>query len=337
MNLAFESPWWLALLPLALIAFVNRGEQTVRYSSLSLIPEDFLSKVIDWTLKLLLCAGLIAIVIGQSNPYQPATVIEKIGEGAQTVLLLDSSGSMDRPFSGEKENRGRVSVWGTYTSKGQLARRILSEYVSKRAQDMFAFFVFSGNPIPVLPLTDKQAVVQSAIEAGSIERGLASTNLGGGLIQSLDYFKDKPFTGSRIVMLVSDGAARLTPEVEDQVAHLLEKYRVTLYWIYLRDRHGPGLHTEMGTNRAKDIAPEQIVHQFFSNLETPYRAFSAEDPTSLEQAVAEVDKLQKLPIKYLDVEPRRSLQPWFFAFAIACLLVVLVAKLMEVRQWQAVE
>ncbi|MGR8950252.1 MAG: vWA domain-containing protein, partial [Gammaproteobacteria bacterium] len=283
------NPLWLVLLPLSIAALVWHGQKRLIYSSLAILPSDPLSDFLQWCLKAALALAITAIVIGLSGPYRPAKIIERIGEGAQMIMLLDSSGSMDRPFLGVSDNRGRVSVWGTYTSKGQMARQMLSEYAAARPQDMFAFFVFSGNPIAVLPLTDKQDVVQAAINAGSIERGLASTNLGAGLIQSLDYFKDKPFTGSRIVMLVSDGAARLTPEVEDQITYLLEKYRVTLYWIYLRDKHSPGLHTEMGTNRAKDIAPEQIVHQFFSNAGIHYRAFPAEDPNTLQQAIAEVD------------------------------------------------
>ena len=328
------SPYWLFLLPLSIIALAWHGQKRLNYSSLAILPEDPMSTVLEWLLKIVLALGIAAIVIGLSEPYRPARIIERIGEGAQMIMLLDSSGSMDRPFLGVSDNRGRVSVWGTYTSKGQMAREMLSEYAAQRPQDMFAFFVFSGNPIPVLPLTDKQDVVQAAIKAGSIERGLASTNLGGGLIQSLDYFKDKPFTGSRIVMLVSDGAARLTPEVEAQITYLLEKYRVTLYWIYLRDKHSPGLHTEMGTNRAKDIAPEQIVHQYFSNTGIPYRAFPAEDPNTLQQAIAEVDKLQKLPIKYQDLEPRKDLTPWFYGFAAIALLLSLLAKLIEVQTWR---
>jgi mxaC protein len=325
---------WLALLPLAAFPLFWHGQKVIAYSALDLLPKDLLSDVLAWLLRALSALAIIAIVVGLAGPFRPPQVIEKIGEGAQMIMLLDSSGSMDRPFLGENANRGRVAKWGTYTSKGQIARTMLSEYAAARKQDMFAFFVFSGNPIAVHPLTDKQEVIQAAITAGNIERGLATTNLAGGLIQSLDFFEDKPFTGSRIVMLVSDGAAKLTPWMQDEIKYALEKHRVTLYWIYLRDRHSPGLHTEMGEARAQDIAPEQLVHNFFSSTGLPYRAFPAEDPTALQQAIAEVDKLQNLPIRYQDIIPRRDLSPWCYGLA-ACLLGLLfVAKISEIQQWR---
>ena len=328
------NPMWLWLLPLAIIPLAWHGQKTIAYSSLELLPRDYLSDAVAIFLKAIAAATVVTTILGLAGPFRPAQYVEKIGEGAQMIMLLDSSGSMDRPFSGENANRGRVSVWGTYTSKGQIARQMLSEYAAARKQDMFAFFMFSGNPIAVHPLTDTQEVIQAAITAGGIERGLATTNLAGGLIQSLDFFKDKPFTGSRIVMLVSDGAAKLTPWMQDEIKYSLEKHRVTLYWIYLRDRHSPGLHTEMTKDRAADIAPEQLVHNFFSSTGLPYRALPSEYPTALQQAIAEVDKLQKLPIKYQDIIPRRDLSKWFFGFAACLASVLFIAKISEIQQWR---
>lgn len=328
------NPFWLLLLPLAVMPFIKHGQRTLAYSSMALLPADKLSDFIDAILKLIMMAAIALTVIGVAGPFKPAQIVQKIGQGAQTIMLLDSSGSMDRQFLHGDDNRGRVIYWGTYTSKGQYARQMLSEYAAARAQDMFAFFVFSGNPIAVLPLTDKQDVIQSAITAGSIERGLATTNLAAGLIQSLEFFKDKPFTGSRVVLLVSDGAARLTPAMQDQIKLAFEKYQATLYWIYLRDKNSPGLHTEMSKSRAADIAPEQLVHDFFSNTGLPYRAFPAEDPSALQQAMDEVDKLQTLPIHYDDLIPREDLSKWCYLLAAGLLALLLIAKFSEIQQWR---
>ena len=195
-------------------------------------------------------------------------------------------------------------------------------------------FVFSGNPIAVLPLTEKQEVVQAAIAAGSIERGLATTNLGGGLIQALEFFEGKPFTGSRIVMLVSDGAATLTIPIQDRIKLLMEKHRVTLYWIYLRAKYSPGLHTEMDTSTAEEIAPEQLVHKFFSELGLPYRAYSAENPKALKEAITEVDRLQNLPIRYTDILPKRDLSGWCYGAALSLMFFVFAARISEIQLWR---
>jgi mxaC protein len=328
------APWGLVLLPLALLPFMRHGQHAVAYPSLAMLPADGLSNVVDGVLRVVAAACIVALVLGVSGLFRAAESVERIGRGAHTVMLLDSSGSMDTPFVTGNEHRSRVSKWGTYTSKGQVARRMLAEFAAQRPQDMFALFVFSGNPIPVLALTDKQNAIQAAIAAGAIERGLASTDLGTGLIRSLEYFKDKPFTGSRVVMLVSDGAATLTIPVQDEIRNLLRKYRVSLYWFYLRAQFSPGLDTEMSSDTARQIAPEQLVHQFFAGTGLPYRAYSAENPNALREAIAQVNKLQNLPIRYQDVIPRRDLSGRCYALALGLLTVLLAARFGEVQRWR---
>ena len=334
MNIGVLYPLALLLLPLALIPIFFHGQTAINYSSLSLLPADPISRVVSGLLRVIQVACVIAIVLGIAGLHRSEEAVERLGEGAQMVMLIDSSGSMDRPFATGNKGSSRAAVWGTYTSKGQIARELLANYAALRRQDMFALFVFSGNPIPVHPLTEKPAVIQAAIAAGTIERGLASTDLGKGLIQSLEFFKDKPFTGSRILMLVSDGAAKLTLPVQDRIRQLLEVNRVTLYWIYLRDQHSPGLHTEMTMDTAENIAPEQLVHRFFSSMNLPYRAFSAENPQALQEAIAEVDQLQNLPIRYTDVIPKRDLSACCFGAALGLLMLLLVAKAVEIRAWR---
>ncbi|MGB1880507.1 MAG: vWA domain-containing protein [Gammaproteobacteria bacterium] len=332
--IAFSNPMLLWLLLLAVIPLLRHGQTEITYSSLSMLPPDGLSDAADWLIRGITAAVIGALVLGLAGLHRAEEQIERIGQGAEMVVLMDSSGSMDRLFASGNENRGRAAVWGTYTSKGQMARQLLARFAGDRPQDTFAMFAFSGNPITVLPLTTKPELIQSAIAAGSIERGLGTTDLAAGLIRAFEFFKDRPFTGSRIVMLVSDGTAALTIEMQDRVKYLMEKYRVTLYWIYLRTKFSPGLHTELEEETAQAIAPEQIVHRFFTETGLPYRAFSAEDPDALQNAMNEVDKLQKLPIRYQDVIPRRDLSHWCFGAALTLLLLAFGAKLTEVRQWR---
>ncbi len=329
MNLNFAHPHWLWLLPVTLLPVLRHGQESVLYSSLTLIPADGLSTLLDWALRLLMVVSMAAMVCGIAGLYRAEQSVERIGQGAQVLMLIDSSGSMDRPFATGNKGISRAAVWGTYRSKGQIARELLAEYAARRRQDMFALFVFSSNPIAVLPLTEKQAAIQAAIAAGAIERGLASTDLGAGILKSLEFFKDKPYTGSRIIMLLSDGSAVLTIPMQDRIRNLLEKYRVTLYWLYMRDQHSPGLKISEGAA----AVPEQQVHKFFSEMGLPYRAFSAENPDALRDAIAEVDKLQNLPIRYRDIIPREDLTAWCYGLALAGIVLLLGARVSEKQTW----
>ena len=322
-------PLALLLLPLALLPLYRHGQQPIPHPASDLLPADRLSTLVDWSLRALAALVMCAMTLGIAGLYRAEEKIERIGQGAQVVMLIDSSGSMDRPYVTGNKGTSRVPVWGTYRSKGQIARELLAEYAARRHQDMFALFVFSSNPIPVLPLTEKQDAIQAAIAAGMIERGLATTDLAAGIVQSLDYFKDQAFTGSRVMLLLSDGSATLTLPMQDRIRNLLEKYRVSLYWLYMLDQHSPGLTP--GRNGA--TAPEQQVHEFFSTMGLPYRAYSAEDPSALKDAIAEVDKLQNLPIRYQDILPRTDLSAWCYGAALAGLVLVLLARLAEVDAW----
>lgn len=329
----FTLPAALLLLLLAIIPLVARGQASLPYSSCAMVPDDRLSTVVDWCLRLLMAACIAAIVLGIAGLQRSAYSVDKVGQGAETVVLLDSSGSMDRPFASLAKTRGRAPVWGTYESKGQTARRLLANFVDQRPQDLFAIFSFSQNPIEVVPLTNKQEVVKAAIRAGSLERGLGTTDLAAGLMRAFAFFRDRPFTGSRIVMLFSDGSAVLTLPMREQIRYLMKRYKVTLYWIYLRDIFSPGLFKEVDADLAKKIAPEQLVHKFFLESGLPYRAFSADDPRALEEAIREVGQLQNLPMHYTDVVPRKDLSPYCYAVALALLAVLILARLSEVTQW----
>lgn len=335
--LGVENPLVLLILLLTPLPFMFFRQDSVSYSSVERLPVDRISDSLDLLLKLLAAIFIILMVLGLSGLYLSEKIVKRIGRGAQMVMLFDSSTSMDMPFINATNSTGgmvsKVAKWGTYKSKGIIARELLSEYVSKRQQDMFAIYVFSSNPVLVLPLTQKQDVIQSAIAAGSLDRGLGTTDLGSGLIRSLQFFENKPFTGSRIVMLVSDGAAKLIEPVKDQIKHLMEKHRVTVYWMYLRDKDSPGLFTALDDEISKEIAPEQWVHKYFTDLKLPYRAFSAENPKALQQAIAEVSKLQNLPIQYTDVIAKQYLSNWCYGIALALLLLMTIAKASEVQQW----
>ena len=135
-------------------------------------------------------------------------------------------------------------------------------------------------------------------------------------------------------MLVSDGAAVLTLPMQEQIEFLMERYRVSLYWIYLRTLNSPGLFKEMDESVARNIAPEQLVHKFFVDSGLPYRAFSAEDPEALEAAIREVEKLQNLPMHYVETIPRRDLSSYCYGLSLVLLMILIAAKLSEVNRWR---
>lgn len=331
MSLNVSHPWVLMLLPLALLPLLRAGKQVLVYPWLQQLPPDPMSDVLGWVLRSVGVIALAALILGLAGLYRSEEVVQRIGRGAQIVLLLDRSRSMDQSFISPLI----TNIFDTsHESKGNVARRLLSEFTASRPEDLFGMVEFSTYPIRVLEFTQKQDVIQAAISAASLGRGLAETDIGRGLDTALDYFANRPYTGSRIILLVSDGGAVLDEDTRVHITRLMKRYRVALYWIYIRSFRSPGLLTDRDTPPENaDAVPEHFLHKFFQSMGTPYRAYEAENPDALQRAIADVSRLENHPLRYDDVLPRRDLSGKCFSAALLCCVMLALAKMLEIRAW----
>lgn len=327
MNIGFLQPWALLLLGFAMLPWFRQGQTALTYSSLSQVPSDPLSEWIDRGLKLIACGTFICLAIGISGPYLREQWVDRIGTGAHIALLLDRSSSMNENFTGQYLGAKATE------SKSAMARKLLSEFVERRQHDLFGMVAFAAAPIYVLPLTEDREAVQAAIAAAG-GRGHGVTNIAPGLAMALDFFAGKPREGSRIILLVSDGAARIDEETRDRLRQTFQETDTTLYWIYLRNPSSAPL-TEKPANPNETTTPEYFLNEFFESLEVPYRAFEAENPNAMEKAIAEVERLETLPLPYREKLPRKDLSDRFFATALGLMILLLGARALEVKTWHA--
>ena len=147
MELNLTYPWALLLSPLALLPFFGRHLKALRYSSVTALPFDAISFVLFTLLKLLSAGIILLLVFSLTFPYSKEQTVTRIGQGAQIVLLLDRSASMNENFA------GRYFGGSANESKVAIARKLLSEFVRQRQDDFFGMISFSTAPIHVLPLT----------------------------------------------------------------------------------------------------------------------------------------------------------------------------------------
>lgn len=339
----FSEPLVLLLVPLAVLPLLRGGLAASRYPWLELVPADRLSKGLDWLLRAAAAVAIAATAVGLSGPYLPGATVERVGRGAEIVVLLDRSLSMDEPLGSAKRAQFFFFTRSSPESKQAVARRFLSRFVADRGNDLIGLIVFSTFPIPVLPFTASQALVQAAIHAGSTYHGLADTDIGAALLAAAGMFRNQPYTGSRVVLLLSDGGAVLDTATRVKIRTAFANERIALDWIYLRSYASPGIPQSAGpaaTPAAGAAAapaaagnPELALHRFFLTLLTPYHLYQAESPKALHDAIADVGRAQTLPIRYGERLPRLSLAPRAFEIALIATMVLLAASLLEVRRW----
>jgi mxaC protein len=214
--------------------------------------------------------------------------------------------------------------------KAKVARDLLSKFVVQRADDRFALMFFSTKPLSVVSFTQHDDVVQAGIAAADVGRGLANTEVGRALLAAISEFDHRTYSGSRIILLVSDGGAFLDEPTQRRILAGLARNRIALYWIYLRSYNSPALD-ESDVDHAN--APEIALHKFFQTLTTPYRAYQAAVPEDLAKAVADVGREQNFPLDYLEQVPRQDFSRRFLAAAAICCVLLLLSRSFVVRTW----
>ncbi len=346
--LGFDDAWVLWLWPLALLPLLASTGDSLANGWLRFAPRDRASDAIGWLLRAATSIAIGALLFALAGPHRPEYHLTRIGRGAEIVLLLDRSRSMDQGFApgrtpppGLRPNSPEALDYAFSQAparlrepKGQVARRMLAEFTAQRPQDRFALITFSTLPMRVLDFTARGDVIRAAIDAGNIGRGLAETNIGRALEVALEMFDGRPYNGSRIVLLVSDGGDRIEPDTRERLAKLVRRERVAIYWIYLRSANSPGLVPAEGDSpEAADVVPELVLHAFFNGLGIPYRAYEASDSRALQRAIDDVDRQQKLPIAYDELVPQRDLAPWAHGLALLAVLLLFAARSLEIRRW----
>ena len=91
------------------------------------------------------------------------------------------------------------------------------------------------NPFTV---AERAVMIQAALAAGSVGKGLGDTDIGRALLAGAAYFEARPYVGSRILLLISDGGARLDTGTRERIAAALKQHRIGVYWLYLVGRWG---------------------------------------------------------------------------------------------------
>lgn len=336
-------PWWLALLPLALLPWLRTAGRPTRHPWTALLPADPLSRVIDLGCKALASALIVTLLLVLAGLARVGQPVEHVGTGAEIAILLDRSRSMDENLIGPHSETPADGAWriaGPVRRKSVVARERLDEFVAARPEDRFAMMLFSSVPLLVGDFSPRQALVRAGIEVSAAGRGLSETDIGAALAAALQLFANRPYTGPRVILLVSDGGGRLTTEFQDRLARELRRQRVAVYWIYLRSRYSPALGPELGTDPAPggeaDSAPEAFLHRFLQSTGMPYRAYEADSPDAMARAIDDIKRIEDRPLRYVDTPAAAPLARPLLAMALVMLLVLLwlsgTTRLVDPRQ-----
>jgi len=319
----FLNAWVLFFLPLVAVPFIFFQSSNNNYSWNEMIPSDPLSMIIGVLLKFLSSVIIALLVVLLAEPFSDQKVVERVGEGAQIGLVLDRSASMDDPFSGGGDKAGET--------KSAAASRLIIDFFEARTNDMVGVITFSNSAMFVLPLTENKEAIKAAVTA-TAGNALFQTNIGAGLTSSAALFNEVADSGSRAVILLSDGAGRIDANTQQKIRDWFDRFDIGLYWIVLKQEGGISIFDEDYVPRDEDQLPPQIeLYEYFSTFRSPFKAYEAEDPKSLETAIKDISLKEKKPIAYSERIPGKSYSLPLLLAALFLSLLLLLLKFIEVK------
>jgi mxaC protein len=330
MRFDFAQPSMLLLLPLALLPLLRRRSDTLIFPFVAWLPPDPVGRLLGVLWRALAVAAMACIAVGLAGPGQSGAQVLRSGRGAELLILMDRSSSMDNVVHLNGANDG--GHFSVKESKNQIVRELLSTFVAKRPHDRFAFMTFSTSTQRIVPFTERGDMVRAALAATGVGRGLPDTRMGSALLAAIGEFEGRRYSGSRVILVVSDGGAQLDEPTRERIRAGLVREKIALYWVYIRSGpNSPNLMAE--TTTVYGSAEERALHDFFRTLQTPYRLYQTDDSDAMAAAMAEIDRQQNFPLSFHERVPRRDFGAAFHLAALLCCAGLLACRALQLRSW----
>ena len=322
-------PELLWLLPLCLLPLLSYGVKQFSYPGLEDWPKDKISDMLRWGVRALAALTLMSLVIAASGPFTEGGTITKIGKGAEIVIVLDRSGSMDENLVKQDPT---IRVKGV--TRIEASRKVLLKLMDQRPGDTFGLVVFNASPIAVAPLSSDRDIARAALKSAE-SNSSGFTALNRALEMGLDYFKDRPYTATRLILLVSDGDTKIKPEDKTILKDKFKEYRAELMWIYVHTGYDFSLEFEEDISKEDGaVDPNVALNQLFHSLGMPYQAFEVNSEAGLQRAVAEIGQATNKPTRYEYRLPRQDYAIYFYMLAMVLLGVLFWLKQIEIKAWR---
>lgn len=306
MNL--EWPWLLLLLPLPWLyrhwrrpAAVSQTALQVPFyrewakrQSTRLRPST--SPAI-WLLALLWVSTLLAA----ARPVWVGEPLMLPAEARELMLAVDLSGSMREPDMILGDQR---------VDRLTALKVVLREFINRRPGDRIGLIVFGGRPYVQAPLTHDHSTVQRMLEDAWIGLALDGTAIGDAIGLAVKQLRERP-VGSRVLILLTDGANTLGNLEPLQAAEIAAHFGVRIHTIGFGSDRGP-----LWGGRASEIDERSL--SAIANL-TGGRFFRARSTDDLDNIYRELDRLEPVTQDPEALRPLRTLFHWPLSISLGCL------------------
>jgi Ca-activated chloride channel homolog len=301
-SLELAEPWALLLLSLPFLAHrflppYERPRAAVRVPSCEPLAESMGGKrerrvvvvargLFKWLLAPLAFALLVAAA---ARPELVEPPVERIQSARDLLLALDVSNAMD--------TADLTDAGGRPLSRLDGVKRVLDEFVSRRAGDRIGLLVFADAPHVQIPFSPDPALGRQLLAETRVGLAGPRAMIGDALGLTIELFEVSLARDKVVVLLTAgiDQGSRLSPR---QAAEIARSSGIRVHTVAIGDPGAKGGDV-LGAATLQDVAE--------ATGGTPFVATSRED---LERAVRSLDDIEKADSKAATHRPRRPLYHW---------------------------
>jgi Ca-activated chloride channel family protein len=333
--LRLASPYYLLLLiPAAAGAFFvlrRRTRSGLLFSATGRLP----SATRSWRIAtarlcpFLFLAGLAAITLALSRPQTVLSRSHRTSDVIAIEMVADVSGSMEALDMSRKTATG----W-EYRTRLDAVKDAFREFVEQRPRDLIGLVTFGGYATTRCPLTlDHRALLHilEGVEVPDPERDSSGeitdpeelmTAIGDALATACARLKEAQ-AESRIAVLLSDGESNTGAVEPMEAVKVAEKLGIKVYTIGVGSTGLAAfmVDTPLGSRRIRRrvVLDEELLRAIADRTGGKY--FNVKDKEGLQQALGEIDKLEKTEIEREVYYRYRELYRWFLVPGLALLLL----------------
>jgi len=319
----FADPAFLALVillaPVVYAALVGRGQERLRFSSLSLVKaagggRPSILRSIPLVLRI---AALFLIIVAAARPQGGSKQQDVTSEGVDIALVIDTSESM----RAMDFNLGRDPA-----TRLQVVKKVVHDFIDRRVNDRIGLVVFGEEALIQCPHTTDYGILKQTL--ASVRRGMAGGNtaIGNALGVAVRSLKELP-GDSRIVILLTDGENTTGILDPMKAARAAATYGIKVYTIGVGSTGRARFQTPLGIEYQEVTLDEDTLKGIADA--TGGRYFRATDTERLEQIYALIDELEKTKVEVREYTEYEEL----FPFLLLPALLLLVLDVMLRTTW----
>jgi Ca-activated chloride channel homolog len=321
-NIEFANPEFLLLLAaLPLIAWWYRGKYKTHYAPITMSNLAMFRGNSSWRgrlrflLPILRGLAFLVLTVAMARPQKLLNEEDVQADGIDITITLDLSSSM----LAQDFEPDRLEV----------AKKVASDFVEKRAYDRIGLVVFSGEAFTQCPLTTDHAVVKeflANLQCGFLQDGTA---IGMGLATAVNRMKESQ-TKSKVIILMTDGVNNAGYFKPEDAMELAKTLGIKVYTIGV----GSTGEAMSPVGRRSDgkyvfgLVPVEIDEPLLQNIaqSTGGKYYRATNAQELEQIYSEIDRLEKSRI---DVTTFKRRSEAFANWAMAGLVLLILELLLR--------